>query len=59
MENLHYNRLMEDYLKAILRIIFNIDMMYFLKQKKLFIKEIGQMVYNMDKGQKLIKKGKN
>jgi len=41
MENLHYNRLMEDYLKAILRIIFNIDMMYFLTQKKLFIKEIG------------------
>ena len=59
MENLHYNRLMEDYLKAILRIIFNIDMMYFSTQKKLFIKEIGQMVYNMDKGQKLIKKGKN
>lgn len=59
MENLHYNRLMEDYLKAILRIIFNMDMMYFLTQKKLFIKEIGQMVYNMDKGQKLIKKGKN
>ena len=59
MENLHYNRLMEDYLKATFRIIFQMDMKYFFTQKKLFIKEIGQMVYNMDKGQKLIKIGKN